>query len=266
MNMKGKTLVLFFAFLLSGSFGSDAESAGTLVYSPGTALLSVPAGSTGTTAMSAEVVDSSASSSSLTFLSEMSDGNLPMEWISASPGSVFVRNGTAAATVLTVSVPADTPAGIYAGHLVSYARAVHGVADPGAGFFLSINVPASCSGPGSVQVDSFGPSVIWPPDHSLQPVTITGSMLLPAGCSMLEAAYEIQDEYGIYSGKDRFSVAAGGSFSIVLPVEAWREGQDKDGRHYSIWFTVRDEAGTGTSAALQVLVPHDRRRQTTDAF
>ncbi len=258
--MKGKSLSYLFVCLILASLQSNAESAGTLVYHPDSAFISVPAGSQGTTALSVEVVNSNASTSSLTFLSKIADANLPIEWISASPGSVFISKGTSATTTLTVTVPPETPAGLYGGRLASYARTVHGIVDQGTGFLLSINVPPACSGTGTVQIDSFGPSVLWPPDHSLQAVTVKGSLLLPAGCSVIEAAYRIDDEYGIYTWTDNFTVTADDRFTIVLPLEAWREGQDKDGRRYTILFSIRNEAGVGSSEALQVLVPHDMRK------
>ncbi len=247
----------FFLFLILLS--ANPAAAATLSYMPEAVSLTVPAGSQYSTRVEIAVPDSAAFTQFIRTMSEIRDGNLPAEWISASPAGAFVRKGCSASATLTITVPPDTPAGIYGGYFVSRAQASHEAPDPGSGVFISVDVPSACSGVAEIRLDDFGPSILWPPDHSLQAVTLRGSVLLPAGCALQEAAYRIEDEYGVYSASGLFTVAVDGSFTIVLPVEASRKGQDRDGREYAITVTVRNEAGTGSSGTMKVLVPHDQR-------
>jgi len=47
-------------------------------------------------------------------------------------------------------------------------------------------------------------------------------------------------------------------FGKVIKLEAWREGDDLDGRRYTITVTVTDLAGNVKTASIVVLVPHDQ--------
>ncbi len=62
----------------------------------------------------------------------------------------------------------------------------------------------------------------------------------------------VKDEYGIYN----MTVPGFGS---TIQLEAWREGTDKDGRHYTITVVATDKAGNKSTAVTEVLVPHDMR-------
>ena len=121
----------------------------------------------------------------------------------------FIKPDNEFITTLTIAVPADTAAGTYSGHLLADARGSHGISDPGTGIGLMVHVPAACSEAGQVSIDSFGPAVLWPPNHSLETVTVKGTVLMPSGCTLLEARYLIDDEYGIYSGGDKFHDSSG---------------------------------------------------------
>jgi hypothetical protein len=46
-----------------------------------------------------------------------------------------------------------------------------------------------------------------------------------------------------------------------LPVEAWRKGQDMDGRVYQIRLFVENAGGVGSSGTLQAIVPHDKGKR-----
>jgi hypothetical protein len=51
---------------------------------------------------------------------------------------------------------------------------------------------------------------------------------------------------------------AGGSYSFVVSVEAYRNGNDADGRVYTITVTAAYTGGVTKSASTIVLVPHNQ--------
>jgi parallel beta-helix repeat protein len=108
------------------------------------------------------------------------------------------------------------------------------------------------------EITSLDPEYIWPPNHKIQEVTLSGNVVLPDECTLLGADYSLEDEYGTYTSEGGLIVDADGNFTLSVEVEAWRDGNDKDGRHYSISLSAEDEAGVG-SKTLEVHVPHDQR-------
>jgi parallel beta-helix repeat protein len=107
-----------------------------------------------------------------------------------------------------------------------------------------------------VEITFFGPDFLWPPNHSMQDIRVSGKVNVPQGCTLLGADYSLEDEYGIYSSADALGVDAFGNFNLTLQVEQWRDGDDLDGRDYGISFFAEDEAGVG-SETRWVLVPLD---------
>lgn len=60
----------------------------------------------------------------------------------------------------------------------------------------------------------------------------------------------VTDEYGKYNQ----TVSGLGS---IIRLEAWREGTDKDGRHYIVTVVATDKAGNRETATAEIIVPHD---------
>jgi hypothetical protein len=99
---------------------------------------------------------------------------------------------------------------------------------------------------------SANPAFIWPPNKRMVEVMIGGS----AGDAMsglLSLVFKVTDEYG----KVEPPIANFGS-SILL--EAWRNGDDRDGRKYTIAVTAKDLAGNEATASTIVIVPHDQKK------
>jgi len=248
-----------FLVLIFSSAVMAAPPAGSIAYSPDAVNLTLPAGSQGSAGVNIDVINSTMSTYYLRVAASLADGNLPLSWITTAPATVFLTRGTPISTSITVSVPFATPAGTYTGHILSSAMAAHGFADPGTGLRITVTVPPVCSGMPAFTIDSYEPAVLWPPDHRIDTVTVHGSIGMPTGCTLLEAGYAIEDEYGVYTSIRTFTPSFDGTFAIALLLEASRIGRDKDGRHYHISLYARDEAGIITSPTLTVIVPHDHR-------
>jgi hypothetical protein len=123
-----------------------------------------------------------------------------------------------------------------------------------------VSSTSSCAEAPVVEITDVRPNIIWPPNHSMDVVTVSGAVTMPSGCTLASTSYSIEDEYGLHTGVGEFTISENGEFTVPLPVEAWRKGQDKDGRHYTIQILAENEAGTGTSVELEAVVPHDRGR------
>lgn len=96
---------------------------------------------------------------------------------------------------------------------------------------------------------SLSRNILWPPNHKMVDVQVNG---IPTDSLSGIASVDIKvsDEYGIYSG-----TVSG--FGNVVSLEAWRDGNDEDGRHYTITAVVTDKAGNSTTATTEAVVPHD---------
>jgi sugar lactone lactonase YvrE len=95
-------------------------------------------------------------------------------------------------------------------------------------------------------------SIIWPPNHKLVDVVINGSAS-DAMSGVASVDISVVDEYGVYSMKVP-------EFGSIIQLEAWRDGNDMDGRRYTITVVVTDMAGNKSTATSEVLVPHDMRK------
>lgn len=96
---------------------------------------------------------------------------------------------------------------------------------------------------------SLSRNILWPPNHKMVDVKLIGM----SGDSLSGVAsvdLKVFDEYGIYSGPLS-------GFGNAVRLEAWRDGDDMDGRHYTITAVVKDMAGNVTTATTGVVVPHD---------
>lgn len=120
----------------------------------------------------------------------------------------------------------------------------------------------NCTKVPEFEIASFVPRVIWPPNRKDVQLTVTGRVIIPQGCSFTGASYAFYDEYsGTVEDELEVDEENGYSFTFTADVEAWRDGDDKDGRVYSVSFTAEDEAGVGESGWRDSIVPHDRRKK-----
>ncbi|HEX9400341.1 MAG TPA: hypothetical protein VF912_09550 [Anaeromyxobacter sp.] len=100
--------------------------------------------------------------------------------------------------------------------------------------------------PPTIQVAAT-PTVLWPPDGKMVPVTITGSAE-DAETGIASMAITISDEYGIYN----MTVPGFGS-TVQLP--ASRDAMDRDGRAYTVTVVATDRAANHAQATTVVTVP-----------
>lgn len=122
----------------------------------------------------------------------------------------------------------------------------------------AFEAPACLASP-AIEISDFSPTSIWPPNNRGVDLTLSGRIVLAENCTLLAATYRLQDEYGVYSTSDSLTVADDGSFTLTAPVVASRQGNDRDGRLYTLTIIAEDEAGQVEQGGLDARVPHDQR-------
>jgi hypothetical protein len=106
------------------------------------------------------------------------------------------------------------------------------------------------------------PKTLWPPNGKMVPVTISGTIKdAESGVNASTAAYAVIDEYGLIqpSGQITTLDATTGSYTFRIQLQASRNGNDKDGRQYTIIVSAQDNEGNQGSKSTIVTVPHDQR-------
>lgn len=179
-----------------------------------------------------------------------------------------------------ILVAATSPAGAVVTYTATATDLVQGtvpvVCTPPSGSTFPIGVTTvSCSaadasgnvatGSFTVTVDGVPPVVtaaatpsvlIWSPNKVLVPVTISGTA---TGRGVTSISYLVTDEYKKVQPSGTASVGADGRFSFVVRLEAYRNGNDMDGRFYTILITAKDSLGRIATTTVIVRVPHDQQ-------
>lgn len=103
------------------------------------------------------------------------------------------------------------------------------------------------------------PGILWPPDGKPDAVTVSGTVTLGTQPIPADGAtFAVVDEYGLDQPSGVFTIGTGGNFSFVVQLIARRDGDDFDGRTYTINITVTDTLGSSASCSSVVTVPHDQ--------
>jgi len=103
------------------------------------------------------------------------------------------------------------------------------------------------------------PSSLWPPNGKMITVTVSGTVTdSQSGVNLGSGIFAVTDEYGSVQPSGVFNVNSDGTYSFSISLEASRNGNDKDGRQYTIAVSAKDQAGNVGSASAGVVVPHDQ--------
>jgi hypothetical protein len=103
---------------------------------------------------------------------------------------------------------------------------------------------------------SASPATLWPPNGKMVPVTISGT-ITDQTSGVSTATYAVKDEYGSVQPSGSVTLV-NSSYSFNIQLQASRNGNDKDGRQYTITVSARDNAGNQRSVSTGVTVPHDQ--------
>ena len=102
------------------------------------------------------------------------------------------------------------------------------------------------------------PNTLRPPNG--KPVAVTVSGVVTPGTQPIAggAAYAVADEYGQVQPNGTLALGAGGSYLFAVSLIAARNGNDQDGRTYTIVVGAKDVIGHLGSCSTVVTVPHDQ--------
>jgi uncharacterized membrane protein len=137
------------------------------------------------------------------------------------------------------------------GHVVGYYVDADGVTRN----FLATPVLVDRTPP--VITVSVSPATLWPPNGQLVAVTVSGTIMdEPGGSGVQASTYQVIDEYGQIQPKGNLTLVDG-KYSFTVALQASRQGNDPDGRHYSVVVSATDIAGNQGSATATVIVPRN---------
>jgi hypothetical protein len=106
--------------------------------------------------------------------------------------------------------------------------------------------------------ESVSPTSLWPPNGSLTPVTVTGTVTDTGSGPASTVQFHVVDEYGRVQPAGTAMVQADGTYTFTVMLQARRKGNDFDGRQYQVFVTAHDLAGNTTTDVQTVTVPHDQ--------
>jgi hypothetical protein len=123
--------------------------------------------------------------------------------------------------------------------------------------FDNFNLAANCTAP-TINSVSATPSVIWPPNHKLIPVSVTIDASADCGPPVCKIVSITSDEPadGTGDGSTSPDFVLTGDLTTLLRAE--RSG-GFSGRTYTISVECQDTAGNAATKTTVVRVPHDRR-------
>ncbi|MBI2129181.1 hypothetical protein HYU07_02985 [Candidatus Woesearchaeota archaeon] len=99
---------------------------------------------------------------------------------------------------------------------------------------------------------ALNPNQIWPPDHKEVSVKVNGYAVDSLSGVKINS-FKLIDEYNEVKNTVN-------GFNTSIKLIAWRDGNDNDGRNYTITVESADNAGNNAITSAAVLVPHDQRK------
>ena len=158
-----------------------------------------------------------------------------------------------------VSVQLNVPAGAVEGTTDALTVSVESTAPEGARNFAVLDslVVKSTAPPLSCATASPSVSTLWPPNHSLQPVTILGVTSPDNAPVTIRFDSILQSEPTNGAGDGNACPDASGIGTSIAQVRSERSGSGS-GRVYTLRFTATTDSGGLCQGSVDVCVPHDR--------
>jgi len=110
---------------------------------------------------------------------------------------------------------------------------------------------------------SVSPSVLWPPNHKMVPVTIVGVTDPDGDPFSIQITAIAQDEPTNGLGDGNACPDGQGINTAIAQLRAERSGTG-NGRVYTITFTATDSKGASSMGSVTVAVPHDMNSTAVD--
>lgn len=104
------------------------------------------------------------------------------------------------------------------------------------------------------------PREIGPPNGKLVPVTISG-VIADDVSGVSSATFAVVDEYGQAQPSGAVTLGADGRYAVTVMLPAARNGNDKDGRLFTITVSATDAVGNGGTRSTTAVVVHDQGKR-----
>ena len=156
-----------------------------------------------------------------------------------------------AAAVVDLGTLAAWPCASSFAYGINNHSVVAGLSDMDAGPYHAVlfSVESPDTEPPLITV-SAGTSSLWPPNGKMVPVTFSGS-ITDDGSGVADATFAVTDEYGLVQPSGPVIVGGDGSYHVTVLLEARRQGEDKNGRTYTMVVTATDKKGNRASASAK---------------
>ena len=79
-----------------------------------------------------------------------------------------------------------------------------------------------------------------------------------SGVDPSNGSFAVADDYGLIQPHGSLTVQSSGRYSVSLQLQAARNNNDKEGRHYTITVQAQDRAGNPCTVVTVVTVPLDQ--------
>ena len=166
--------------------------------SPGNIALTLSSGQSKPVEVKATLNNPPPTNFSITFQLRPSGGTLPAAWLKTLPAVVSNGNTTVPVS-LEVVVPVTATPGSYSTTLRP-ASTNYPLAPTVKPLYVTLVVAAGCASVPTVSIASSAPADFGPPNNKVQNLVLTGSISVPAGCTLVRSWYDLEDEYGLGRG------------------------------------------------------------------
>ena len=175
--------------------------------------------------------------------------------ITLQRGTAYVDAGATAVDIVSGSLPVTVTGSVNTGALGVYTLTYKATDAAGNIGTATRTVTVVDTNPPIIIEIANPNTLLWSPNKTMLPVTVTGSV---TDASPVTVTYNVVDEYGKIQPSGNVTLGAGGAYSFVVSLEAYRNGNDSNGRVYTITVKAVDAAGLISTKSATVLVPHNQ--------
>lgn len=261
------TQLMFLATALIGSLLifstplAGVAQAATISFSPSNIAVTAAPGEEVAIPLDIALSDTSRNDAYASFRILQTFGNLNRTWVSGVDNVLLNATQPVSKNTLRVKVPAGTPKGeFYSKFRTVWLKSNEAVAPIELTLNLNVEDKPLCEKP-TVHSVSAAQSIIKAKNNQTYAINFTGQIDTTDGCPIERAWYNLSDEYAEYEKDEApVSVNPDGSFSASVKVLASRNGEDKDGRTYTVVFGAENAAGENEGDATSIVIAHDNRK------
>jgi len=240
-----------------GATASDLVAGSVTVTSTNNIVASVP----GSYTVTYTAKDSSGNTATATRTVIVADTVAPVVTLNGpSPmtvegGTTFVDPGATAVDNVSGVLPVTITGPVNTNALGTYTRTYSATDAAGNTAFKTRSITVVDTKPPVVTEDANPATLLWSPNKTMTPVTVSGVV---TDLTATTVTYKVIDEYGQVQPAGSVTVGAGGAYSFIVKLEAYRNGNDADGRIYTIQVKATDAGGRSTTTVSYVKVPHNQ--------